>query len=465
MADAAHTRARPRPLLFVGDMHLGRSPHRLVAALSATRRDVGQLGPAEAWRRVVRAAKDHGVQAVVLAGDVVDQDKDRFEAWGHLARGVAELLAAGVRVLAVAGNHDAVALPRLAERIPAFELLGRGGRWQRAELEGVDLVGWSFPARHHDGDPLSADGLAEALGALRTDTTHLGVLHTDLDAGRSLYAPTTRLALETTPLRAWFLGHIHQPSDLTLERPIGYLGSLVGLDRGELGPRGPWLVQPGRHLRAQQLAVGPVLWREVEVDVSALTLADVAPATAHDLLHDLLDRAITAAARADRWLAAGDFSVVGCTARLVGRTDAPTTIRAFQAERTAAELRFEGMGCPWVVIRLQDDTQPRWDLAALAEERSPVGQLAQLLLRLDAPSDPEANTDANGGTDAVPEPVRVARAEVSSSLWGTDAPLPDVVESTRREATWLLTQLLAQRGGQGGGRGAAQPTQRRAGRR
>ena len=219
-----------RPLLFVGDIHLGRTPHRL----GVDGMDPNELDPSEAWSRVVRYAVDRKVQAVVLAGDVVDHDEDRFEAFGHLSRGTATLVEHGIRVLGVAGNHDHVALPRLADRIPDFTLLGRDCTWQRVELEGVDLIGWSFNSRHHAGDPLESPGLQTALDARRSDALCLGVLHGDLDQSQSRYAPVRTEDLAQHPVSGWFLGHIHQPHDLTQARPIGYLGSLVGLDRSEM---------------------------------------------------------------------------------------------------------------------------------------------------------------------------------------------------------------------------------------
>ena len=92
-------------ILFVGDMHLGRSPSglsdRVLEAAGLTRQD---LGPAEAWRRIVQAALDLDVDAVALAGDLVEGDNARFEAFGHLESGVARLAAAGITVAAVAGE-------------------------------------------------------------------------------------------------------------------------------------------------------------------------------------------------------------------------------------------------------------------------------------------------------------------------------------------------------------------------
>ena len=111
-------------ILFVGDMHLGRRPGHLVAALAEHGLSPQQLGPAAAWRNVVEYAQAEAVDCVVLAGDLVEADNARFEAFGHLQRGVQELVAADIEVCAVSGNHDVEILPRLAEAIPGFHLIG-----------------------------------------------------------------------------------------------------------------------------------------------------------------------------------------------------------------------------------------------------------------------------------------------------------------------------------------------------
>ena len=420
-----------RPILFVGDVHLGRSPYRLVGAGL----DPSRLGPGEAWGRVVQYAITQRVQAVVLAGDLVDQDKDRFEAWGHLQRGVERLVGAGVRVLGVAGNHDHIALPRLADRIDAFELLGQGASWQRAELDGVDVLGWSFPTRHHRESPLASPGLHEVLGERRPDALTLGVLHADLDAGSSPYAPVRRAALEALPVDAWFLGHIHQPTRGGGDWRVGYLGSLVGLDRGESGARGPWLVTPtsAGTMTVEQLALGPVHWVEMEVDLSDLHLAD----DAHDQLHATLHSCIAEAAGRDPWLADGDFDAVGCSVAFTGRVHSRDPVRSFLAERKPDELVFEAGGRRWAVVHLSDRTRPRRDLRALAAERTPLGLLAELMAVLD-----------HRGRDALPPEVLAAVEAFDPAPWSTDLerdPTPDAVAVVRAAGLHLVDQLLAQR--------------------
>src|SRR5690606_37394068 len=162
-------------LLCAADLHLGRQPSRLPDDLGGL---AEHLTPAESWRRLV-----------LLAGDVVEDAYDFFEAYSDLRRGAEELADAGIALLTVAGNHDVEVLPRLAEAVPTVKLLGEGGRWDRLTLEAdgvaVNVVGWSWPAPQVSGSPLQ--GLADAIAGLPPVAT-LGLLHCDLDQPRSPYA-------------------------------------------------------------------------------------------------------------------------------------------------------------------------------------------------------------------------------------------------------------------------------------
>ena len=252
-------------ILAVGDMHLGRTPSRLPGDLSAR-----ELGPAAAWRRTVDTALQTGVAAVLLAGDLVDRDDDFFEAYRELEAGVRRLTDAGVAVMGVAGNHDLQVLPRLAAQIPDFRLLGRNGTWESCPIPGTEAVtvwGWSFPASGTAGNPLEGQRFEPTSGI------NLGLLHCDRDAGQnSRYAPVSSTALSRAGLDGWLLGHIHKPDALTAASPSGYLGSLTGLDRGETGARGPWLltVEGGRITALRHLLLAPLRWEARDVDLTGI---------------------------------------------------------------------------------------------------------------------------------------------------------------------------------------------------
>jgi DNA repair exonuclease SbcCD nuclease subunit len=367
-------------ILFVGDVHLGRLPSRVPALDGLALAD---LSPRAALAAVVREARARDVDALVVLGDVVDGEESYLEAYGPLAGAVRELVEHGIAVLAVAGNHDVRALPRLADEIDAFHLLGRGGRWEdavvaRAGQPFARLWGWSFPRARVEDSPL-ATFAPQAPAGLQA----LGVLHCDLDASGSRYAPVARRDLAAAGLDGWMLGHVHAPSweALAGPRPIGYLGSLTALDPSERGVHGPWLARfdGGRAPVFEQLALAPLAWRQLEVDVSALgpALADLEGAA----VRALRDAAQLEAPRL------GAARAVGVRLRLVGRHARHRELAdaAVRLDAQVDQLRpppFDGRA--WFVESVVDATQAARDLAALAAGDDVPGLLARRVLALEA---------------------------------------------------------------------------------
>ena len=145
-------------LLCVGDVHLGRRPGRVPTDLEGI--EPRRLTPRAAFEAVVEEALAREVRAVLFAGDVVDAEDHFLEAYSVLEDGVRRLAQAGIEAIAVAGNHDVRALPRLADEVDGFRLLGRGGRWEQHLLRDnsgeplARLVGWSFPRARVIDSPL-----------------------------------------------------------------------------------------------------------------------------------------------------------------------------------------------------------------------------------------------------------------------------------------------------------------------
>lgn len=363
-------------LLCLSDLHLGRASGRIPAGLSVPPEN---LTPRAAWRRAIEAARQLDAQAVVLAGDVVDSTNDRFEAFGALHDGVRELLDAGIRVLAVAGNHDGVALPLLSDLVPGFELLGRGGRWEVVEIRGpggvVHLVGWSFPAERFAGDPAAA-----GLPPRGADGVTVGVLHGDLDRTGGHHAPTASSSLHAAGYDAWLLGHVHAPTLDPTTRVPGYLGSLVGLDPTETGPHGAWLLEAsGAGLRIALQPLAPLRWEQIEVDVTgvenvALELPDRVLAAVRDRI---------GAQDAD-W---GDALAIGVRVRLIGRAQDLTALARLARSDSIVGQVTSAAGRAVFVDDVSLAVELAHDLADLARGDTPVALLAQRLLRLQSGGD------------------------------------------------------------------------------
>jgi DNA repair exonuclease SbcCD nuclease subunit len=411
-------------LLAIGDMHLGRPPTALPADL---RGQADQLGPQAAWSRAVDEAVRREVDAVLLAGDLVDQNRDFFVAYGQLKRGIETLAAAGIRVLAVAGNHDTEVLPRLAAEIEGLELLGAEGQWQSTPVGDVTVMGWSFPRPQVRTSPL------RDLPALPEVGTTLGLLHCDLDQADSIHAPVARRELEDSDARAWLLGHIHRPDDLDEDRPIGYLGSITALRASETGRRGPWLVQvEGRDFAVDHLPLAPLRYESIEIDCSDLEDASALP-----------ERVVATARERLEILAGDDFTpaAVGLRVTLTGQTPAAASLGDAARELAADDRAWEEQGIACFIQKIDSAVLPRIDLRRLSRQSDPTGLLARRLIALEDPESEEYQRLVRLARESMSP---VLRAREFSDL---DGPVDDaaIADWLLRAGRLALIRLVAQR--------------------
>ena len=420
-------------ILAVGDIHLGRTPSRLPGELVGSARD---LGPIRAWRRTVEVAIEVSVKAILLAGDVVEQENDFFEAYRELEQGVQRLSKSGIDVIGVAGNHDVKVLPRLAKHIPEFRLLGADGQWESCRIvdgaDSITLWGWSFPRKEVRTSPLSDQPFKREAGI------NLGLLHCDRDGGSSPYAPVTSQELQGVDIDGWLLGHIHKPDALSAASLNGYLGSLTGLDRSEAGPHGPWLidVSQGRINDVAQLPLAPLRWESVDVDLSGID----EPAEAKDrvlIALSELDRQITESPVALNLPAVPD--AVGVHVMFGGRTRFGAAVRD-EFSGSQDEIIYTGSGNRhYFIERISANTLPEIDLKELASQPTIPGLLAKRLLLLD---EPEGHP---GRDDLVARARKRLRKQGKVPVWnGLDADDPDPVAWLRSAGLRALDQLLAQ---------------------
>ncbi len=371
-------------ILAIGDVHLGTSCSGLPDAISSLGIDPADLTPATALRLAVDYAIERQVDAVLFAGDVVESTNARFEAMAPLEESARRLLDSGIEVIAVAGNHDVEALPRLAALIDDFTLLGAGGRWEAITLSKDDspfaqVVGWSFGETHVRQSPVALL-LGEPLPAPSPPVPRIGLLHGDLGASGGRYAPIRQTELDDTGYDVWLLGHIHKPSIEGLSapggsRPSGYLGSLVGLDPSETGPHGPWLVTVSKEssIGLEQIPLAPLRWENVAVSMSGI-----------DYVEDVPDRLL---AKAHEHLRA--LAELGPVPRALGLrvtlTGASYAFEDIRKRITAGDWNSMVRVIDGTVIffnRIVDAMELRLDLENIASGDDPAGLLARRLLLL-----------------------------------------------------------------------------------
>lgn len=430
----------PSRILFVGDMHLGRLASRLPEnARRLGGFEVPDVSPVGAWRRVVQTAIDEGVDAVALAGDVVHQDDDLFEARAHLESGITRLTEAGIAVVAVAGNHDTQVLPVLAAEIDGLHLLGVGGTWSVfAVSDSVRIVGWSFPARHHAASPLRQPPPPPETGVVT-----LGLLHADRDNARSDYAPVSGADLEAVGYQGWALGHIHAPDPVpdgvASPKPF-YLGSITGAIPTETGAHGPVLATIDRHGQVswQRLVQAPLRWEHVEVEVSTLPVGTDERRLATHLREHLM-RWISGYVPGPEW-PAQEARALGLRVTLVGEHQQADALERAPRSFAREELVTLVSGHLVFVEKITSAVTLPVDLVQLARRGDPPGLVAREILALQNrdPATAPLLDKARRAVAAVTAPPGLAQ-----TTW-TDDDLRDQLISAGRRA---LNALLQQDGG------------------
>lgn len=419
-------------ILSVGDLHLGRHPTRIPSRL-----DGQSKSPRAVWQDVVRTAISRDVDVVVLPGDIADRENRYFEAYGAFEAGVIDLADADIPILAVAGNHDSEFLPRMVEDIDSenLHLLGDDQTWERWTLENGEgpvahFDGWSFNTQHAPTSPLSSHDLPT------DDIPQIGVLHGDLDANESQYAPISSDELRSTDAACWLLGHIHSPGVRIDSNPATlYTGSMQALDPGETGTHGPWIisVDPDGGVETDQLALGTVHYADIDVDVSGAEDIRAVGSLVTEACRDYLAEIDTT-----------NLEVLLPRIQLRGRTPAHATISE-ERDSLQDQLAFRQDAVDVEAESVVVETRPDVDLDARADGDGPVAYLAALLLALDGDEQTHSRI-----IDDAHETMQQAHNAGPYSLLKregeTDPPdREDARKTLEQEARVLLDTLLQQK--------------------
>lgn len=253
--------------LHTGDWHVGK------AIRGRSRADEF----AAALDEVVGIAVDQGVDCVLLAGDVYEHRAPAPEADALVFDAFLRLHDAGIRVVAIPGNHDSalrmeafgkVLRPLGIEIVPKVAPPDTGGLVVVPSRDGAheaEIAAIPFVPERRFGDAAAlfdageswyqgyAQGMGELLGAMATGFTPgripivLGHLFTDgalvtpgggereLTIGIAYAVPPSRLPAEAAYVA---LGHVHLPQAVKgSPAPARFAGSLLQLDFGEQGQR------------------------------------------------------------------------------------------------------------------------------------------------------------------------------------------------------------------------------------
>ncbi|MDU8914063.1 exonuclease SbcCD subunit D [Aestuariicoccus sp. MJ-SS9] len=252
-------------ILHTADVHLD-SPLTSLALRDEGLRAGIQAATRSAFTRVIDAALNEGVTALLIAGDLYDGAQRSAKTAAFLAGQFERLQAAKIPVFYIKGNHDAenpitgqVALP---DNVHVFD--GRGGKVQLPDLD-VWVHGVSFNGRH------APDSLLGKFDAPVAGAVNIAMLHTSLAgaAGHDNYAPCSVSELATLGFDYWALGHVHK-RQVHSEAPwVVMPGIPQGRDIGEAGPKSTTLltIEDGE-IAVEEVPTSVVTFLNHNIDVS-----------------------------------------------------------------------------------------------------------------------------------------------------------------------------------------------------
>ncbi len=360
-------------LLATSDLHLGRKS-------ASIPENAPEASTRYSWERIVEYAVIHSVDAILMAGDIVDQDNRYYEATGILQKGFETLGREGIEVFAVGGNHDYEVLPQLLRHHSNhhIHLLGAHGKWEVKTLSKngheIQIAGWSFPRGSVKDNPLSDFETAPISRQLFT----IGLLHGDAEMAESNFAPVPLNDLIKTNIQAWVLGHIHKQQILHRHDPLMfYPGSPQALSAKETGPHGitQLTVESDGQTEISHIPISPVRFEHIELDISHVTNKE-------DLRKIISGGIMDHAASLDSGTGQEKYLVFDI--RLTGEHPDPLKIRAW-SEDEVEDYRMETIeGTQLVVRKTSSNVRPALkDLVAWVKDPSPVGKLAETILAIE----------------------------------------------------------------------------------
>lgn len=424
-------------ILAAADLHLGKQS-------SNVPRDLQESSVTFTWDRIVIYAVDERVDAVLLAGDVVDRDNRFFEAIGPVQSAFEKLGEAGIPVVMVSGNHDYDVLPDIImnREYKHVHLLGEKGQWEARTIGTrsgkLQVVGWSFPRQHVMEDPLLQLSIENL--DLDPNLPTVGLLHGDLYDRKSHYAPIDRIGFPAGLPHAWVIGHIHKPDIIKPSDPlILYPGSPQALSAKEPGIHGPVKLSfEGDKVYSKHIALSPVRYDSIQVDVTGAE-------NPSDFRNRVIKKMRT---HAQKHIA--DIEHVThliCDVELIGHHPNVTELDNWAKFADELEQQMEGETMVSVrkVVNLAEPVVE--NLEELANQPTPPGMIANLILDLEAGHTSDYLEELLGELkDQISSANRSATYQALSRF---DEQIPDKEESARalllKESRQLLGELLSQK--------------------
>lgn len=253
--------------LHAADIHLD-SPLRGLEGFEDAPVDQIRGAVRRAFDNLVDLAIREDVGFVLIGGDLFDGDWKDYNTGIYFNHRMGALKEAGIQVLMVSGNHDAVSQISRALRLPENVTLFSHKQAETRVLEdlGVAVHGQSFPSR------AVAEDLTQGYPQGESGLFNIGLLHTALTGrpGHEPYAPCTPDGLKSKGYQYWALGHVHQREEVSRDPWIVFPGNIQGRHIRETGSKGCTMVtvDEGRVMAVEHYDLDVLQWAVGKVDLN-----------------------------------------------------------------------------------------------------------------------------------------------------------------------------------------------------
>lgn len=256
------------------------------------------------------------LDAVLIAGDVYDEEKLTPRIAARILDELERVASAGIDVLWVTGNHDPGAAGQRAHDWLVKDLDRANATWRQrvhvfdgpepraVQIGNVGLVIGAGHPRDRESRNLAATFPLLSELTIEPGRAIVGLLHTQVEGApqeHARYAPSTYADFEARPYSYWALGHVHLRQQAVPNQPVWYCGNLMGRSAkpAECGAKGGLLVtaEPGRSAVPEFVSFGRHRWERVVIDTHARhdeLVAAVHDADYRDGLLDALQTALQA---------------------------------------------------------------------------------------------------------------------------------------------------------------------------
>jgi DNA repair exonuclease SbcCD nuclease subunit len=355
------------PIIHCADLHLD-SPLLGLEVDPDAPADRIRGATREAFVNLVDWALAEHARLLLIAGDLYDSDWPDWRTGQFLLRQIERLTRAGIRVVAIRGNHDAESIITKRLRWPEGATMLRADRAETVTFAdlGIAVHGRSFATRD------VAENLAASYPPPLAGYLNIGLLHTAAEGrtGHSAYAPCSAAQLSSHGYEYWALGHVHAREELSRAPWIVFPGNIQGRDIGEPGDKGATLitVQDGAITDVAHRSLDVVRWERIAVDVTGAADEDAVLTKARAAFGAALDNA--------------DGRLLAARVLLQGACAAHADLSRSLAD-TREKLKGEALACGgaeriWLES-VRVETRPAHDLAALRARTDQVGALIRAI--------------------------------------------------------------------------------------